>query len=71
MSEQVVLKWQPAMLVLTERLECKCGVLAIFVVLTESDEENAEGKRDMDYTGLCQQCFAKAQKEEEDDEEVS
>jgi len=66
-------KWQPVMLIVPERLECsghneqRCGALAIFVCLfpPEQDAENEE-KRDMDYKAYCQQCFGKAQQEEEE-----
>lgn len=66
MSDDKVLKWQPVMLIADGRIECKCGALAIFVTMTESEEEAPEGKRDMDYKGWCQECFAKAQEETDD-----
>ncbi len=52
------MKWQPVMIITDKRLECKCGALAIFVML-EKQEDN-----DFDYTYYCQSCFEKAQEEE-------
>ena len=52
-------KWQPVMLVADHRLDCHvCGALAVFVVLEETGEE-------WDYTAWCQDCWQKAQEEDE------
>ncbi len=55
-------RWQSVMLILSKRLECECGNLALFVVL-DGAEKTSDGKEDMDYTSWCQDCFEKAQKE--------
>jgi len=54
-------KWQPVMLVMSKRLECQCGSLAIFVVL-DGNEKRGD-KEDMDYSAWCQECWAKEQDE--------
>lgn len=51
------------MLVKQDRLECSCGTLAIFVCLEEHTDE--DGEKLFDYTAWCQECFSKAQEEEE------
>ncbi len=55
--EEQTFKWQPVMLITDKRVECKCGALAIFVIL-EEDEES-----DRHYTTWCQSCFQRAQEE--------
>jgi uncharacterized protein (DUF169 family) len=63
-------KWQPVMVILEEgqeRLECKCGSLAIFVCLFQTAEEVPEGHRDLDYDTYCQTCFQKAQESEKEE----
>lgn len=57
-------KWQPVMLVKQDRLECSCGALAIFVCLEE--DTLLTGEKTFDYTAWCQECFARAQREEEE-----
>ena len=57
------MKWQPVMLVINKRLECKCGNLAIFVVgKIVDDEYNSMDEVDV----WCQDCWDKAQQEEEE-----
>ena len=57
-------KWQPVMLVINRRLECKCGALAIFV--SGKLSENADEYNDLDEVDVwCQSCFEKAQEEGE------
>lgn len=64
MSEEEAPKWQPVMLIAKRRVECECGVLAIFISLEQV--ERAEGKpADVIYSAWCQSCWAKAQEEEE------
>lgn len=64
-----MVKWQPVMLLLDERLECDCGALAVFVSLLQpEDKEQKEEKKDMHYKSFCQPCFERAQHEEDDDE---
>jgi hypothetical protein len=57
-------KWQPVMLVKQRRLECACGILAIFVCLEEVIDY--DGDTLFDYTAWCQDCFSKAQQEQEE-----
>ena len=52
------LKWQPIMLIVEKRFECRCGNLAIFVVL-DNFEKRDGGKEDMDFTAWCQDCSTK------------
>jgi hypothetical protein len=60
MNEQ---RWQPVILVLDKRLDCKCGALASFVTGKVVDNKyNSLEEVDV----WCQPCFAKAQEEEED-----
>ncbi len=56
-------KWQPVMLVVSRRVECKCGALAIFVTgkLTDNPDEYAV-LEDVDV--WCQECWQKEQEEE-------
>jgi len=63
-SEEQQSKWQPVMLIASHRIECECGALAIFVVLEEAESEEV-GKRDMDYTSWCRDCWQKVQEESE------
>ncbi len=57
-------KWQPIMLIAKRRVECACGVLAIFITLEKVERE--EGKpADVIYSAWCQECFEKAQEEED------
>ena len=58
-------KWQSVMLILSKRLECQCGNLALFVVL-DNTEKQVDGKEDMDYTSWCQDCFEQAQQKEKE-----
>lgn len=54
-------KWQPVILILNRRLECKCGAIALFIVgKVVEDEYNS--MEDVDV--WCQDCFDKAQQEE-------
>lgn len=53
-------KWQPILLVLDQRLECKCGALAI-IVTGKLVDTNYNQLEDVDC--WCQECFAKAQEE--------
>ena len=57
------MKWQPVMLVVSKRVECECGALAIFVILDEDEEQSDKDGRDMGYTAWCQSCFERAQAE--------
>ena len=52
------------MLVKQRRLECACGILAIFVCLEEVIDY--DGDTLFDYTAWCQDCFSKAQQEQEE-----
>ena len=57
-------RWQPVVMVVNRRLECKCGALAVFItgILSEKNEEyNIMEQVDV----WCQDCFDKAQEEEE------
>lgn len=57
-------RWQPVVLVLNRRLECKCGALAIFVSGTLSDK--AEDYNILNHVDVwCQACFQQAQEAEE------
>lgn len=60
MSEQ---RWQPVVMVVNRRLECKCGALAIFVT-GKLSEENEDYNILEDVDVWCQSCFEKAQEEE-------
>lgn len=58
-------RWQPVVLVLHDgqRLECKCGALAIFVSGKVADDQY----NSMDEVDVwCQACFEQAQEREED-----
>lgn len=60
-------RWQPVMMVLDKRLECKCGALAVFVSgKLESQDEDEEEKYNVlnDVDVWCQACFEKAQEED-------
>ncbi len=59
-----VSRWQPVVMVVNRRLECKCGSLAVFVsgqISEKSEEYNI--LEDVDV--WCQACFVKAQEAEE------
>jgi hypothetical protein len=54
-------KWQPVVLILNRRLECRCGALATFVTGRVVDNEyNSIEEADT----WCQNCLVKAQEEE-------
>ncbi len=56
------LKWQPVTLVINTRLECRCGALAVFVTGEAVDGEY----NSLEHVDVwCQECFSKAQREEE------
>jgi hypothetical protein len=57
-SDQLV-TWQPVMLVVTNRIECRCGAKAIFVVLNGAPIDVSE----WEYTAWCQHCFEREQEE--------
>jgi hypothetical protein len=59
-------KWQPVLLVVSRRVECQCGALAIFLVLDESIGE--DGKQSLRYNAFCQPCFAKDAEEQSNNE---
>ena len=54
-------KWQPIMLIVERRVECECGVLAVFLILDEKQSEDEKQK--FGYTSCCQDCFEKAMEE--------
>ncbi len=60
-NEGTQVRWQPVVLVMNRRLECKCGALAIFVTGKLIDDEyNILEEVDV----WCQDCFTKAQEED-------
>ena len=64
MIDEIPHKWQPVMLVADRRIECRCGALAIFIVLNCEDDapDGATGDRaDWGYTAWCQMCWAHEQ----------
>lgn len=56
-------KWQPVVMVVNRRLECKCGALAVFVTGKLPENEDYNQLEEVDV--WCQECFSKAQQEEE------
>jgi hypothetical protein len=57
-------RWQPVVLIVNKRLECKCGALATFVsgkIATNPDDYNVLNDVDV----WCQDCFEKAQEEQQ------
>lgn len=65
MSEMPQRKWQPVVMIVDRRLECKCGALATFVtgkLTTNPDEYNCLDEVDV----WCQACFVKAQAEQDE-----
>lgn len=67
-----MIKWQPVMLIVTDRVECgQCHALAVFIVLSEPttapDDATGTDKTDMTYSAYCQACFEQAQQDEEDE----
>lgn len=60
------IKWQPVMMVINRRLECKCGALAIFVTgkINDTGEYNVLNEVDV----WCQQCFVQSIEGNEDGE---
>ncbi len=56
-----LLRWQPVILVMNRRLECKCGALAIFV----TGKRTEDGYNILEEVDVwCQDCFTKAQEED-------
>jgi hypothetical protein len=55
-------KWQPVLLILDRRLECKCGSLATIVVGSVSDTNDTYNILD-DVDVWCQECFSREQEE--------
>ncbi len=63
MSEEYA-RWQPVVMIVNRRLECKCGALAVFVsgrLPHEPEHYNAMEEVDV----WCQSCFMKMQEEED------
>ena len=61
-EDEDVLKWQPVMVIVDGRLECKCGNLGIFVTgKCAEGQYNVLEKVDV----WCQFCFQQAQEENE------
>ncbi len=60
-NEGTQVRWQPVVLVTNRRLECKCGILAVFVTgKLINDGYNVLEEVDV----WCQEYFTKAQEEE-------
>jgi hypothetical protein len=53
--------WQPIVLIVEQRIECRCGVQALFILFDETPGE--DGKKDFNYTTWCRDCFRKDQDE--------
>lgn len=53
----MTIKWQPVVMIINKRLECKCGAMAIFVSgsIAEDDEYNQLTEVDV----WCQTCYEK------------
>jgi len=64
MSEEDNPTWQPTLVLLRNggRLECACGAKAIIVIGALDNDEN-DSIEGVDY--WCQDCYHKAQKEQE------
>lgn len=59
------IKWQPVCMILDKRLECECGLLAVFVSGNVSEDKyNVLEKADV----WCQECYAKMQQEHKEQE---
>lgn len=54
-------RFQPMMVVTSQRLECDCGALAIYQVLALD-----EGQEHAAHAFFCQSCFEKMQEEAEE-----
>jgi len=52
--------WQPLMLITPERLECRCGARAVFLLTAIDADGNI-----CDGMAYCQPCFQRAQDEED------
>ncbi len=61
MVEEKEMRWQPIMLLAPDRIECKCGALAIFVAL-----ELEEAPDHFIFQPYCQPCFKAAQEVDEE-----
>jgi hypothetical protein len=62
--EDILNYWQPILLVVNRRINCKCGALAKIVTGIVPDN----GDNDNDLEGVetwCQECFMKVQQEQE------
>lgn len=56
-------RWQPVVMVINRRLECKCGALGVFV--SGKLSENSEEYNILEEVDVwCQACFEKAQEED-------
>ena len=52
-------RFQPLMAITQERLECDCGLLAIFVLMIQDDSKEHSA-----LMLMCQACYELAKKEE-------
>ena len=69
MIDNIPHKWQPVMLVADRRIECRCGALAIFIVLNRENEDASDATRsDWGYTAWCQACWAHEQEHAQEDD---
>jgi len=59
-QQQMTWKYQPMMIVVQGRLECKCGALAIYDVIDVISEE----RETYVHTFWCQLCWEKASMED-------
>jgi hypothetical protein len=55
-------KWQPVVMIVNKRLECKCGALGVFICGMQ--DENADYNELKDVDVFCQHCFQIMQEEE-------
>jgi len=61
------MKWQPILCMLSKRLECICGSLAVIVV-GEFSEEDGERYVLTSFTPWCQECYQKSPNKDDKDE---
>lgn len=60
--DPVGVKWQPVMLVLNRRLECRCGAMAVFVTGHQPERTTFSPYNLLDDVDCwCQVCFVHAQ----------
>jgi hypothetical protein len=57
-----IARWQPLMVIVDDRLECRCGALAIFATGIKTKDQTSENCLES-VNFWCQECYRKAQEE--------